>query len=58
MRGGKHYFASNKSTKHSPAKSDKPKKSVKLSSQDWYKRTAAVMSIRRADVPSPSIVPE
>ena len=57
MRGGKHYFATSKSRKRSPTKSEKPKRSVKLKSEGWYQRTAAAMSIRRDQVPSPSIVP-
>jgi hypothetical protein len=28
-----------------------------MKSADWYQRTAAAMSIRRDQVPSPSIVP-
>ncbi len=56
MRDGKRYV-SNNLTKRS-AKSDRPKKSVKLSSQDWYKRTAAAISINRVHVPPPAIARE
>jgi hypothetical protein len=58
VRGGKHYFAASKTLKRTIRKPAKIKKGVKLSSEDWYKRAAAAMSIRNADIQSPSIVPE
>ena len=59
MRGGKHYLVANKSRKQNADKPSKTKKSVKLSSEDWYKKAAAALSIRNPLVaPSPSLVPE
>jgi hypothetical protein len=50
VRVGKGVKPSNKSVRK-PVKA----KIIKLSSEDWYKRAAAAMSIRRD---SPSIVPD
>jgi hypothetical protein len=58
VRGNKHYIAQSKAAKKQVPKQPRLKRAIKLSSQDWYKRAAARMSIRRVDVESPSIVPE
>ena len=59
MRGGKRFFVANKVRKQTASKQSKTKKSVKLSSTDWYKKAAASLSIKKSSVtPSPGLVPE
>ena len=58
VRNGKHYIAQSKAAKKQVPKQPRLKRAINLSSQPWYKRAAARMSIRRVDVESPSIVPE
>ena len=58
MNIGKRHIDANKTRKHSAAKQSK-KQSVKLSSEGWYKKAAAALSIRNPPIkPSPSLVPE
>ena len=59
MRGRKQHLLSNKNRKQFADKRAKPRKRVKLSSEDWYQKAAAALSIRNSLVtPSPSLVPE
>ena len=41
MRGGKQYLPANKDRKQFAEKQPKPRKRVKFSSEDWYKKAAA-----------------
>jgi hypothetical protein len=54
VRGTKKPLAVARSARAKKAKTQKLKK---MKSESWYQRTAAAMSIRRDQVPSPSIVP-
>ncbi len=54
MRGAKKPIAVARSARAKKAKTPKLKK---MKSKSWYQRTAGAMSIRRDQVPSPSIVP-
>ena len=58
MRGEKNNSIAGKTLKRDAKKPVKLKKGVKLSSEDWYKRAAAALSIRSSNVPSPSIAPD
>ena len=54
MRGGKHFITENKGRKQSRANVPvKPRKSVKLSSADWYRKAAAKLSIKGTSVAAP-----
>jgi len=51
MRGGKHSMIQTKDRKRSSAnESVKPRKSAKLSSEDWYRKAAAKLSIKGTSV--------
>ena len=59
VRGGKHYIVQKVQKSTEEKRRYTKRKPVKLRSADWYKKAAAVMSIRNPGcVSSPSLVPD
>jgi hypothetical protein len=56
MRGGKRFITETKGRKGSGANASvKPRKNVKLSSEDWYRKAAAKLSIKATSVAAPPV---